>query len=492
MALRLKWIYVLAAVTAACGEQQQRGFGSNPPSTDYTRSDGGSSSSDGGSSWGSSSTSFTLPLPVPATLTPTSSTSTLDTYAITVKPGAVQMQPSGATTPIVGFNGTFPGPTIVATKGKQVQVTQTNAWTENITIHNHGHKVAATSDGHPTDYIAPGASKTYTYPNDQRAGTYWYHDHTMDLTGAHVYNGLAAYYIIHDPAEDSLGLPSGKYDVPLLLQDKQFNTDNTLYYDSASNIRSGFLGNTAVINGAVTPYLNVDTHKYRFRVLNGSNASNYTIKLASGASFQVVSSDGGLLAAPVTVTSLNVAPAERYDIVIDFSGWAVGSSDVLTNTNREANIGDMVQFRVTTSVSDTSTVPATLSTITRYTSSQAAATVPFTFDQSNQQWTINGLLYDPARIDVTSKLNTLYVWDLENRSGEMHPFHKHLTEFQILDINGSPPPPEQMGWKDTVAVPAWGSAHVIFKDETFTGTYVFHCHKLEHEDHRMMLQEAVQ
>jgi len=273
----LNWLCAVAAVCAACGEEQGT-FGSNARSSEYTRSGGGSWS-------GSTSTStanFALPLPIPAILTPTSSTSTLDSYAITVKSGAVQMKSSGALTPIVGFNGAFPGPTIVATKGKTVQVKQTNGWTENITIHNHGHKVSAASDGHPIDYIVPAASKTYTYPNDQRAGTYWYHDHTMDLTGPHVYNGLAAYYIIHDPAEDSLALPSGKYDVPLLLQDKQFNSDNTLFYDSASNIRSGFLGDTAVINGAVTPYLNVDTHKYRFRVLNGSNARNFTIKLTSG------------------------------------------------------------------------------------------------------------------------------------------------------------------------------------------------------------------
>ncbi|HEY6909169.1 MAG TPA: multicopper oxidase domain-containing protein [Myxococcales bacterium] len=432
-----------------------------------------------------------MPLPIPVTLTPTT-TATTDSYSITVKPGTTQMKATGAATPIVGFNGTFPGPTIVATKGRTVQVTQTNGWTENITIHNHGHKVAASSDGHPTDYIVPGASKTYTYTNDQRAGTYWYHDHTMDLTGAHVYNGLAAFYIIHDPAEDSLGLPSGSYDVPLLLQDKQFNADNTLAYDSNNNIRHGFLGDTAVVNGAVTPYLNVSTHKYRFRVLNGSNARNFTIQLASGASFRVIGSDGGLLAAPVTLTSLNVAPAERYDLIIDFSGAAVGSSDVLTNTDRDnPSIGDLVQFRVTTATADTSTVPATLSTITRYTSSQAVSTVPLTFSQGNQDWTINGLLYDPARLDVFSTLNTIYIWELNNQSGEMHPFHKHLTEFQVLDINGSPPPPEQMGWKDTVAVPSWGSAHVIFKDETFPGTFVFHCHKLEHEDHRMMLQESV-
>jgi spore coat protein A len=431
-----------------------------------------------------------MAMPVPAVLAPSSTDPTTDHYALTVRNGTTQMR-AGNATAIVGFNGLFPGPTIVATRGRTVQVTETNGWTENITIHNHGHKVAATSDGHPIDYILPGASKIYTYPNDQRAGTYWYHDHTMDLTGPHVYKGMAAFYVIHDPAEDALNLPSGAYDVPLLIQDKQFGSNNALSYDSSS-IRKGFLGDTAVVNGVVTPYFNVNTHKYRFRILNGANARNFRIQLASGRSFRVIASDGGLLTAPVTVTALDVAPAERYDIVIDFSASAVGSTDALTNADRDyPNIDNLVQFRVSASVPDTSAVPATLSTITKFQASQSAGTVQLTFSQGNQDWTINGLTYDPARLDVTSHLDSVYIWKLQNESGEMHPFHKHLTQFQILDINGSAPPPAQQGWKDTVAVPDRGQARIIFKNESFTGTYVFHCHKLEHEDHRMMLQESV-
>jgi FtsP/CotA-like multicopper oxidase with cupredoxin domain len=148
---------------------------------------------------------------------------------------------------------------------------------------------------------------------------------------------------------------------------------------------------------------------------------------------------------------------------------------------------------VKTTVADTSTVPATLSSITRFQASQATGQpVPQTFAQGAGNWTINGLTYDSARLDTVSHLGTVYIWTLQNFSGQVHPFHKHLTEFQILDINGAAPPPEQSGWKDTVAVaPGGATVRIIFTDESFTGTYVYHCHNLEHEDHRMMLQESV-
>lgn len=446
---------------------------------------------------------FTNPVYLPPVLQPTSTDGSTDFYALTVKPGKAQMK-SGSATPIVGFNGMFPGPTIIATRGRAVQVTQTNGWTENITIHNHGHKVAADSDGHPTDYIVPGASKVYNYPNDQRAATYWYHDHTMDLTGSHVYQGLAAFYVIHDPTEDALNLPSGSYDIPLLIQDKSFNADNSLAYNSP-NIFRGQLGDTAVVNGVATPYLDVSTRKYRLRLLNGSNSRPLTIQLQVGGgaaeTFQVIASDGGLLQAPVSVTSLSMAPAERYDIIVDFARYPIGTKLTMINTDTTADgngnggggpsLTQIMQLVIAHQENDTSTVPATLSGITRLAPAQAASTQNITFNFSSNDWTMNGLNYDPARIDETSKLGTVYIWALDNQTGIMHPFHKHLAQFNILDINGQPPPAYAAGWKDTVQVPAKGTAHIIFKDETFTGTYVFHCHKLEHEDHRMMLQEQV-
>ena len=157
-------------------------------------------------------------------------------------------------------------------------------------------------------------------------------------------------------------------------------------------------------------------------------------------------------------------------------------------------IANLVEFRVKNAVTDDSTVPARLAQITRLQEAQSAGTVTWTFAQdftSGGTWTINNLTYDAARLDQVSHLNSVYVWKLVNSSGFVHPFHKHLTEFQILDIDGKAPSPEQSGWKDTVRVPVGSTVRVIFANQTFTGKYVFHCHNLEHEDHRMMLQESV-
>jgi spore coat protein A, manganese oxidase len=442
------------------------------------------------------SSPFLHPLTIPPVLTPTSSTSTTDSYAITIKTGTAQMR-DGDPTPIVGFNGIVPGPTIIAERGRPIELTQTNAWTENVTIHNHGHKVAADSDGHPVDYITPGSSKVYHYPNDQRAATYWYHDHTMDLTGEHVYYGLAGFYIIHDPAEDSLNLPSGEYDVPLLLQTKVLNQDNTL--STVDNNKPG-PGENPVVNGVVTPYLDVSARKYRFRMLNGTSHRVLTAYFEVEGSttpepFSVIGSDGGLLVAPVPLSSLPIAPGERYDVIFDFSKYAVGTRITLTDNGsmdsaNNLSVG-MVQFVITATATDSSALPRVLSSITPYHPWDAAGTaqVQFGFDGTN--WIINGQTYDPARIDVTSKLNTVYIWELTNHSvfNVLHPFHKHLTQFQILDINGQPPPAYQSGWKDTIKVEDGGTTRIIFKNESYTGTYVFHCHKLDHEDEGMMAQE---
>jgi spore coat protein A len=443
---------------------------------------------------------FETPLPIPSVLAPAATNSNADSYAITIQPGTAQMRP-GAATPIVGFNGVVPGPTIVATRGRSVQVEQINGWTENLSIHNHGHKVAAASDGHPTDFITPGSSKLYTYPNDQNAGTYWYHDHALDRTAPHVYQGLSGFYIIHDAAEDVLQLPSGAYDVPLLIQDKSFNADHSLAYDPGTFL--GFFGDTALVNGAVTPHLDVGTRKYRFRVLNGSNARPLAVELhvdgsTTAEAFQVIASDGGLLSGPVAMMTLPVAPAERYDVVADFSKYPVGTKLDLINTESffSDNYGtppltNLMQFVVARSEEDPSSVPTTLGSVQRHQASDASGTQQFVFDYNGTDWTINGLTYDQNRVDVSSELGQVYIWSLVNRSDIPHPFHKHLSQFNVLDIDGKAPPSYMSGWKDTVQVPPGSTVRIAFKDESFAGTYVFHCHVLEHEDHGMMLQEQV-
>ena len=417
-------------------------------------------------------------------------------YRLSIHAMNVQMLP-GPPTPMVGFAGRFPGPTLRAERGIPTVVTQANDWTENVTIHNHGHKVSAESDGHPVDYILPGKYKNYYYPNDQRAGTFWYHDHTMDLTGAHVYAGLAGFYIIHDKAEDILNLPSGSYDVPLLLQDRTFVENNELYYFGNPH---GWGGPTPVINGTANPVLNVAARKYRLRLLNGCNARTLNLHFSvqgKPVPFQLISSDGGLLEAPVPMKAITVNPGERYDVVMDFTNFPVNTvMDLLNDDDPEIEplLPAMMQFKVTHTEVDRSTVPPKLSTIDRLKEKDAKAfgNVELGLSADGETWTLNGTTYDPARIDIRSKRDTVTIWTLKNATDFTHPFHKHLVQFTILDINGQPPPPELAGWKDTVGVPGNGSMRIIFKNEKFSGTYVLHCHRLEHEDHRMMIQESVE
>ncbi len=438
---------------------------------------------------------FVVPLPIARVLSPTHTSAKADEYTVHAKAGSAQLR-AGNPTPIWGYEGEWPGPTIRAEVGREVHLSLSNELPVNLTMHNHGHFVDGASDGHPTDYIFPGASKTYVYPNQQRASTYWVHDHTMDRTGANVYRGLAAFYLIHDSAEDALNLPAGEFDVPLVLQDRSFDADNSLRYDE--NRWDGLHGDTMTINGAITPYFEVATRKYRLRLLNGSNARDYVLSLSNHASFQVIGSDGGLLAAPVTLESLSIAPGERYDIVVDFGGLPVGTTLTLDNTdddidNDSVPLGKLLQFRVTKDVADTSKVPAQLSAIRRLTPQQATVTRNFELVRNRADWTLNGVSYDPARIDANPQPGTIERWVITNRSPEMHPFHMHLVQFTIVSVGGHAPKPEQMGWKDTIPVRRGESVELVaeFPTNSHKGIYALHCHKLEHEDHRMMLQMQV-
>jgi len=415
-----------------------------------------------------------------------------DVFELTMKRGLARPVP-GAATEVWGYDGLWPGPTLLVTRGRPARVRFRNELDENMTVHNHGHRAPPDSDGHPVDYVRPGTTREYRYPNQQAAGTYWYHDHAHGLTGPHVYRGLAGFYIIRDPAEEALGLPSGEFDVPVVLQDRIFDAANALSYAvNAGTIFNGFLGNTLCVNGVHVPRFEVAARRYRFRFLNGSNARNYRLALDPAQPLVQVGCDGGLLAAPVSRPAVDLAPAERCDCVIDFSAHA-GRSVFLRNLDPTwPALPDVLRFDVGPATPDPSRVPARLSEIPRLDPARASATRVISFQLSDGKWTMNGLRYDPARIDFRPKLGSVEVWELQNREPtQMHPFHQHLVPFQVLDVNGAPPPPELAGFKDTVAVPPAGTVRIIMEFTGYTGVYVFHCHKLEHEDHDMMLQQEV-
>jgi spore coat protein A len=381
----------------------------------------------------------------------------------------------GTLTTIWGYNGLYPGPTIHARTGRPTVIRQTNQLPEAMSVHLHGGHTPASSDGHPYDLIPPGDDKCYTYPNNQLPATLWYHDHPVDVTGRHVYMGLAGFYIMTDDFEDSLPLPTGDNDVPLLIQDRLFNTDGSLNYPlTDQSILSGVLGDRILVNGVIQPYFEVGTRKIRFRILNGSNNRSYRLALSTGDPLIQVGSDGGLLSQPVPRPTITIAPAERMDVVMDFSGYSLDTRITLTNQlGTGDNLAHILQFRVVRSESDDSSIPSTLRPVEPIPESTAVRTRRFSLSEQvingRRLLTINGNLFDPSRIDATPRLNDVEIWQFTNATYDAHPVHIHDIEWQILDINGKSPG--------------------RFVD--LTGIYVFHCHKLEHEDHAMMAQFEV-
>ena len=434
-------------------------------------------------------TPFAVPLPIPQTLVPTSQDATTDYYTVTEKPANLSVIP-GKTTPMWTYNGTWPGPVIKATSGRQVKLHVVNNLSFATTTHLHGAHVAPSSDGGPVDLVPAGQARDYVYPNNQSARTQWYHDHVKDDTGKNVYMGLAGLYLISDPQEQALNLPSGAYDVPLVIQDRTFNADGTLAYaPTSSDYRTGLMGDTLFVNGAAQPYFQVATHKYRFRILNGSNARYYTFSLSNGATMTQISTEAGLLSKPYSQSSITLAPAERADVIVDFGNVPVGTSVSLRNNSGWNGATDIMRFDITNPVSDTSTVPATLRPFTPLSASAVSVRRTFTIAESNGMWTFNGKMYDPNRIDANVALGATEEWTFQNRSGQDHPIHMHDINFQV--VSGASTSGPNSEWKETINVPSWSSVTVRAQFPDFTGIYMFHCHILEHEDHMLMAQFKV-
>jgi FtsP/CotA-like multicopper oxidase with cupredoxin domain len=387
------------------------------------------------------------------------------------------------------YNGMFPGPTIRRPTGQTTQVTFTNnlpVAAGEMTVHNHGNHSTSENDGQPDNFlIAPGASRTYTYTHteaggNERGATQWYHDHRMDVTGRNVWMGLAGFYIIDDPADPST-LPAGEFDVPLLVADREFDRDNQIPYSFRA---SGVTGDHILVNGVAQPFFEVGDRKYRFRILNGSNIRDYEFTLDNGDAFIQIGTESGLLPAPVSRASFRIGPAERLDLVIDFAG-RLGQTIHLRDTRSNE---DILQFRVTRDLTETSSIPATLRAVPDI--GEPTVTRIFEFDHSAGQFTINGLPFDPNRVDAFPALGTTEKWVLRNGGGWLHIAHIHDVDQQCLTRNGGPCPPYET-MKETWFLDGGETVEVKLKFTDNTGRYPFHCHVLEHEDDSMMTQFEV-
>jgi FtsP/CotA-like multicopper oxidase with cupredoxin domain len=454
---------------------------------------------------------FSRPLKLPPALRPVRSTANTDFYEITQTVARQEVLP-GLKTTVWGYNGIFPGPTINVTSGRAVVVTQRNALSAaatgipggvRTTAHPHGLDVEAGSDGHPLALVLPGGFLEHHYPNIQPAATLWYHDHAIDQTSRNVYMGLAGFYLISDAHERGLPLPKGAFDIPLVIQDRLFKPNGSFLFPTDNGLpqRQGVFGDVILVNGVPKPFLRVQRRKYRFRLLNGSDARFYGLRLSTGEPFTVIGTDGGLMPHPVEVSDLLLGTAERYEVIVDFSKYPVGTKVILQNTVAPDPFGDpidpdkireIMRFDVTDDAVDPSSVPADLAPALDVDPAQSVQTRTWRFERENGAWAINGQLFDGNRIDAFPKNGTTEIWEFVNKScGWLHPIHVHLVQYKILDRNGAPPKPYERGPKDTVVVGPNETVRVAMRFNSFTGVYVMHCHNISHEDNMMMTQFRV-
>jgi len=412
------------------------------------------------------------PLYVP----PTIDLGTSGTFALTEKPGKIDLG-GGHLSKAWVYNGLMPGPTLRADRGDTARITLSNQLTEPTITHWHGMVVTHENDGHPMEAIPPGGTYSYDFPVIQRAALNWYHPHPHMLTGEQVALGLAGAFIVNDAEEGALGLPGGSYEVPLVIRDAKLSSTGNLIYKPRSG---GFLGDTVLVNGTRDPYLGVDSALYRFRILGGANARIFRLALSNGAPFTLIGNDGGLLGSAVQVAQIDLAPGERVDVLVDFRGLAVGTRITL----RDLRAGwDLLEFRVAHQVSVPASVPTTLSSITKL--SNPVRTRTFSFDGMSK---INGLEYDMHRIDFQVPFGDVERWRFITSGNAPHPVHVHGASFQIRSRTGGRGRlfPWESGWKDTVLLEDRETVEILIRFAAYKGEYVIHCHKLEHEDMGMM------
>jgi spore coat protein A len=480
-------------------------------------------------------TPFVEPLPIPPLARSSgkrpiakNSSVELPYYRLPIREVQCKVHPQIPATRFWAYGNSVPGPTIETRSGQGVLVewpnelplhhflpidhklmgAEANQPEVRTVVHLHGAKTPPGSDGYPENWYTPGRSAVYHYPNEQAAALLWYHDHAMGINRLNIYAGMLGLFIVRDPVEDTLHLPKGDYEIPLVIFDRMVRTDGQLYYPVSQDPQSPWVpevfGNAFLVNGKLLPYLDVEPRKYRFRILNGANGRFYHLSLANGQSFHQIGTDQGLLTAPVELKGIALAPGERADVVVDFADHK-GEQIVLQN-----DLFPVMQIRVgRESKGDESVLPPSLRPVPKLLESASAKTRLLTLEEYdnvvNEPMThlLNGAR---GRDPITEKplLGTTEIWAFANLTEDVHPIHLHMVRFQVLDrrsIDVSeyvynkrlhylsdpfPPEPSEAGWKDTVRATPGAVTRIIVPFEGYAGRYVWHCHILEHEDNEMM------
>ncbi len=449
-------------------------------------------------------------------------------FQVHMRPCQVQLHRDLKPTRMWGYGSSFPGLTFETRSGEDLIVewvndlpnahvfpidhklhgAESNLPEVRSVVHVHGAKAPPDSDGYPENWYQPGKSALAWYPNRQDAAMLWYHDHAMGINRLNIYAGLAGLFIVRDDTEDALNLPSGRFEIPLVLCDRLLDRDHQLYYPDSGIAGAPWIpevyGNTILANGKIFPYLEVEPRMYRVRVLNAANSRFFSLSLNNGASFHQIGTDLGLLPEPVELRSVLLYPAERADLMLDFSGHA-GERIVLKHQAME-----VMQFLVTREpAKEIGVMPSKLRPVAKLAESAAVTTRMLTLIEyddyvgNSMVMLLNGSHWsDP--ITEQPVLDSVEIWNLINLTEDAHPIHLHLVRFQILDRRpfdvfayqqtrtlrylepAAPPAANEAGWKDTVRADPGVVTRIIARFEGFPGRYVWHCHLLEHEDNEMM------
>jgi spore coat protein A len=469
----------------------------------------------GGGTTGSAQT-FNQPLRIPKVITSSHP-------SLAIERAQVRVFAKGPRTWMWTYGGTYPAPTIRRPAGQDTKVTFSDKLNQSFSVHLHGDHHESRYDGQPTRYlVSKGHPYTYDYPltdggQPERAGFFYYHDHRMLETGRNNWMGLQGMFIVDDnAAEGQLGLPSGGYDVPVMVSDRSFTAKHQLKVPFPAHPmmemtgpnappNDNTIGNTILVNGAYSPYLNVATHRYRLRLLNMSNFQSYDFELSDGRSFTQIGSGDSLLPNPVVRKDILLGPAQRADIVVNFGG-ELHKRILLKSVPRvnrpKAGIGtpsaSLMQFRVTRAVSDGSGVPSALRTPpTQVDPATLPISKTWTVDKHvghnshGYFWRIDGKMFDPNVSNYSVKLGTTQKWRLVNDSDITHYLHIHEEQWQTILRDGKAPPAWELGLQDTWRLDPGESVVVEGKFADYTGRFMIHCHMLDHEDHGLMAQFTV-
>lgn len=434
--------------------------------------------------------------------------------------------PDDMPTMTMGASGPVLGPTLIVHKGDVVDWSVVNALPDSTTIHWHGLHVAPQNDGGPHTPIPPNGIWNPTFEILDAAGTYWYHPHLHHMTDHHVSMGISGQIWVRDPIEQALELPRtyGVDEFPIILQTKGFDAMGMIEAHTNSD-------DVAMVNATVGATLPVPASVVRLHVLNGASQRVFQLGFSDDRTFQLIATDGGLLPAPVALTRLRLAPAERAEILVSFTGEegaavdlmsfaselpnavygatqpGMGAGQVLTNYNPNPLNGTDFPF-LSLQVGPAApgavfSIPAVLDPghVLPWTAADADVVRPFTFSPTqmgpgalNGDFLINGTPFDMMTMNFDVQLGDTERWEITNQSPIGHPFHVHNTPFYILDRGGVPPAAYEAGLKDVVFVPAMGSVRIMMQFLDFSHPeipYMYHCHMLTHEDGGMMGQFRV-